>query len=107
MKPAQHALARRALVIADEAVTGFRETHQPRGDTVFAEWTCAGAVGRCHGEFKLTGGTGRFKGITGSSEFLVRSPLRVLAADVSNTRLLRVASGLAQLPRLSFEIPGQ
>ena len=77
------------------------------GDTVFAEWSCAGAVGRCHGEFTLAGGTGKFKGISGSSAFLVRSPLRALAVDMSSSTVLRVGSGLAVLPRLSYEIPAQ
>lgn len=77
------------------------------GDTVFAEWSCAGAVGRCHGVFTLAGGTGKFKGISGSSEFLVRSPLRALAVDTSSSTVVRVGSGLAVLPKLSYEIPAQ
>jgi len=77
------------------------------GDTIFAEWTCAGAVGRCHGEFTLTGGTGRFEGIKGSSEFLLRSPLRALASDISSATVLRVTAGLAVLPKLTYEVPAK
>jgi hypothetical protein len=77
------------------------------GDTIFAEWTCAGVTGRCRGEFRLTGGTGKFEGITGSSEFLVRSPLRALATDMSSGTVLRVASGLAVLPKLTYEVPAK
>jgi hypothetical protein len=43
------------------------------GDTIFAEWTCAGTSGRCHGKFTLSGGT----------------------------------SGLAVLPKLSYEVPAK
>jgi hypothetical protein len=77
------------------------------GDTIFAEWTCAGAVGRCQGQFTLAGGTGKFEGIKGSSELLVRSPLRALATDMSSGTVLRVASGLAVLPKLTYEIPAK
>ncbi len=77
------------------------------GDTIFAEWTCAGAVGRCHGKFTLTGGTGKFEGIKGASDFLVRSPLRALATDISSGTVLRVASGLAVLPKLTYEVPAK
>ena len=74
-------------------------------DTVYAEWTCAGLVGGCQGDFTLTGGTGRFQGITGSSELLVRSPLQALVADMASGSALRVASGLALLPKLRYRIP--
>ena len=77
------------------------------GDTVYAELTCAGAIGQCRGTFTLTGGTGRFEGITGSSELVVRSPLQALVADMSDGRVMRVASGLAQLTDLNYEIPAQ
>ncbi len=74
-------------------------------DTVFAEWTCAGQVGGCKGEFKLTGGTGQFEGITGLSKFIVRSPLHALVAGMSGGNAMHVASGLAVLPELIYEIP--
>ena len=38
----------------------------------FAEWTCEGKVGACKGTFTLTGGTGKYAGVTGSSEMIVR-----------------------------------
>ena len=51
--------------------------------------------------------TGKFKGIKGSSEFLVRSPLRALAIDMASGAALRVASGLAVLPKLTYELPSK
>ncbi len=77
------------------------------GDTVYAKWTCSGEPGQCRGTFTLTGGTGRFEGITGSSQLAVRSPLRALVADMSDGRVMRVASGLAQLTELKYEIPAK
>ena len=35
-------------------------------DTALAELTCSGMEGYCVGEFKLTGGTGKYSGISGS-----------------------------------------
>jgi len=74
-------------------------------DTVYAQWTCIGQVGACRGEFKLTGGTGQFKGVTGLSTFIVRSPLHALVAGMSGGNIVRVASGIAVLPELKYEIP--
>jgi len=77
------------------------------GDTVFAEWSCSGQVGGCKGTFKLTGGSGQFKGVTGSSKLVVRSPLSVLAGDMASGSMIRVASGIAILPELKYNMPGK
>jgi len=74
-------------------------------DSIFAEFNCSGKVGGCAGEFRLTGGTGRFKGITGSSKLVIRSPLNAIATDMANGAIVRAGSGLAQLPELKFSIP--
>jgi len=76
-------------------------------DSVFADFTCSGQVGGCKGEFRLTGGTGRFKGITGSSKLVIRSPLRALSVDMANGAIVRTGSGLARLPELKFSIPNK
>jgi hypothetical protein len=46
------------------------------GAQIFAELNCTGVymVG-CTGEAKITGGTGRFKGVTGGGKFTMRSDL--------------------------------
>ncbi|UCC55487.1 MAG: hypothetical protein JSU75_08950 [Gammaproteobacteria bacterium] len=74
-------------------------------DTVFAEWTCEGKVGACKGSFILTGGTGKFEGVTGSSEFTVRSVLSTVVAGMSSGSVVRAASGLAILPKLTYTLP--
>ncbi len=74
-------------------------------DAVFAEFTCSGQVGGCKGEFRLTGGTGRFKGVTGSSKLVIRSPLSEIAMDMANGAIVRTGSGLARLPELKFTLP--
>ena len=74
-------------------------------DAVFAELTCEGTAGLCSGEFKLTGGTGQFAGISGSGKMTVRSPVHALAADLSDGTVLHLSSGILQLPKLEFRLP--
>jgi hypothetical protein len=74
-------------------------------DAVFAELTCSGMRGYCSGEFKLTGGTGRFSGISGSSRMTVRSPVHALARDLSDGTVLQIAAGILQLPELKITLP--
>jgi len=74
-------------------------------DAVFAELTCRGMQGYCSGEFKLTGGTGRFSGISGSSRMTVRSPVHALARDLSDGSVLQIAAGILQLPELKITLP--
>jgi len=74
-------------------------------DAVFAEITCDGRAGICRGELKLTGGTGRFVGISGSGKMIVRSPVHALAADLSDGTVLHVATGILQLPELKITLP--
>ena len=74
-------------------------------DSVFAELTCKGIAGLCSGEFKLTGGTGRFAGISGSGAMTVRSPIHALAADLSEGTIIHVAAGILQIPKLKYRLP--
>jgi len=74
-------------------------------DVVFAELECKGVAGMCKGEFTLTGGTGRFAGISGSGKMTVRSPVHALAADVSEGTLIHAAAGILQIPNLEVRLP--
>jgi hypothetical protein len=73
-------------------------------DTVYAEWECAGELGACKGTFTLTGGTGRFKGVTGSSKLIVRSVMSQLVVGMGDGSIVREASGLAVLPELKITL---
>jgi hypothetical protein len=75
--------------------------------TVYAEWTCKGKVGGCTGDFKITNGTGGLEGITGSSKLVIRSPLNVLVADMSDGSVVRAATGIAILPELKYQVPAK
>ncbi|MCZ6830325.1 MAG: hypothetical protein O7F73_12205 [Gammaproteobacteria bacterium] len=78
---------------------------QSPDDAVFAEFECDGRVGSCKGEFRLTEGTGIFKGIRGSSRLIIRSPLGHMVQGLSNGSEVGVSSAVAILPDLSYTIP--
>ena len=43
---------------------------------IYGRWTCTGVVTKgCRGRFTITGGTGRFAGVSGESEIAVRTSL--------------------------------
>ncbi len=74
-------------------------------DTVFAEISCEGIAGLCRGEFTITGGTGRFDGVSGSGRMTVRSPVHALAKDLSDGTVIHAAAGILQIPKLKIELP--
>jgi hypothetical protein len=74
-------------------------------DTVFAEISCHGMAGLCEGKFTLTGGTGRFAGVSGSGKMTARSPVHALAADLTDGTLIHAAAGLLQMPALKVNFP--
>ena len=56
------------------------------GAQAFGQLKCAGFVlVGCGGEFKFTGGTGRFEGIAGSGPVMVRSSTRISIENVKGT----------------------
>jgi hypothetical protein len=44
-------------------------------DVIYSAWKCTGVQGACEGEFTLTGGTGKFAGMTGGGKLMVRAAL--------------------------------
>ncbi len=75
------------------------------GDVVYATWSCHGEVGICQGDFKLTGGTGQYEGVTGSSKLMVRTSINTLIVGMSSGSVIREATGIAILPKLTYTIP--
>ena len=99
---------RREISIADGKVeaSGRCIIRGADGGTVFAKFSCSGSPGACAGRFMLTGGTGKFKGITGEGDMLVRTVLSQMAADLQSGATISGAAGLAIWPNLSYKIPG-
>jgi hypothetical protein len=76
------------------------------GDRVYATWRCAGEHSDgCMGTFTLHGGTGKFQGITGNSNFQIRSDMLTYVADLSKESVEGSASGVAVWPALTYKIP--
>ena len=74
-------------------------------DSVIAKLSCHGTQGYCIGEFELTGGTGRFSGINGSSKMISRAPVQALARNLSGENESQVTVGILQLPELTITSP--
>ncbi len=87
------------------SATGNCEIIVSPEDTVYAEITCEGIAGLCNGVFKLTGGTGRFAGVSGSGQMTVRSPIHALAANLTEGTLIHAAAGILQIPKLTVNLP--
>jgi len=79
---------------------------QSTDDTISAEFECSGELGACKGTFRLTGGTGKFTDIIGSSSMILRSPLRHLAINMQTEDQLVVRHGVIVLPNLSYRLTG-
>ena len=75
------------------------------GAQISAQLKCAGffLIG-CAGEFKLTGGTGRFEGIAGSGPVTVRSSTRIFVETVKGT-LDAKADGIMFWRQLRYTLP--
>lgn len=75
------------------------------GDRIFAEYTCTGDAEGCRGPFKITGGMGKFAGITGGGEMISRIQVRetTMVSGVETTHQL--GEGVAVWPKLTYRIP--
>jgi hypothetical protein len=77
------------------------------GELIYSTWKCAGVQGVCEGELTLTGGTGKFAGITGGGKMAVRAALSQTALSLSSGGVVKGAAGLAVWPALKYTIPAK
>ena len=77
-----------------------------KGSRVFAKWDCEGVhtIG-CKGNFELVGGTNEYSGISGKSEFVIRSALRNLVIDALRGEATEAFLGLAVWKNFTYRIP--
>lgn len=75
------------------------------GDRVFADYTCQGDMEGCRGPFTLTGGTGRFQGITGEGEMISRIQARNILVVEGFESARQHGEGIAIWPKLTYSIP--
>lgn len=75
------------------------------GAQLFAELSCSGfhLLG-CDGEFKLTGGSGRFEGITGGGPVTIRSELREISVS-SESGASEQGRGIIYWSALHYTLP--
>jgi hypothetical protein len=75
------------------------------GARVYAELSCTGVqhVG-CNGDFKITGGTARFKGISGGGPVNIRSNVQDMAMGAGNI-VEAAAAGIILWPKLTYKLP--
>ena len=77
-------------------------------DVVYSTLTCTGGHGSCEGQLVLTGGTGKFAGITGGGKLTVRAALTETAASLSTSGgLVSGATGVTVWPELKYTIPAR
>jgi hypothetical protein len=77
------------------------------GAQLFADFSCRGVrmVG-CHGDFTFTGGTERFKGITGGGPVTIRSSVDEMKPG-SGGAIDGVAAGIIFWPKLTYKLAAQ
>jgi hypothetical protein len=77
------------------------------GAQLFADFSCRGVrmVG-CHGDFTFTGGTERFKGITGGGPVTIRSSVDEIKAGTGGA-IDGVAAGIIFWPKLTYKLAAQ
>jgi hypothetical protein len=76
------------------------------GDRVYATWNCTGVhLAGCKGTFTLVGGTGKFKDITGSGDFQIRSEVVEYASKIQGDSVEAAAIGVAEWPALKYKLP--
>ena len=99
-------------VAPDYTAEGYCTIARAEEHKVYARWTCTGTVLQgCRGRLTLTGGTGRFAGISGDGDLQVRVVLREFsdtsgAAPGSGIGVARqIGTGLVILPSLRYRLP--
>jgi hypothetical protein len=77
------------------------------GARVYADFSCNGVrmVG-CTGDFTFTGGTGRFKDVSGGGPVNIRSSVEDMAAGGGNI-IEGVAAGIIVWPKLTYKLAAQ
>jgi hypothetical protein len=75
------------------------------GERVYAEFSCTGDLEGCRGPFTITGGTGKFTGITGDGEMISKIQVRQLLVVEGFESARQHGEGVAVWPRITYSIP--
>jgi hypothetical protein len=74
---------------------------------VFAKWTCYGTPINCKGAFTFTGGTGKFKGISGINEFYVKTDVLAFQKTGEPGMVKKAGAGEAVWPEITYQLPSK
>lgn len=75
------------------------------GERVYADFSCSGDLEGCKGPFLITGGTGKFTGITGEGEMISRIQARAITVVEGFESARQQGEGVAIWPRITYSIP--
>ena len=75
------------------------------GNRIYGRFTCKGDLEGCRGPFTITGGTGKFTGITGEGEMISQIQVRQLTVVTGYQTAEQVGEGVAVWPSLTYKIP--
>jgi hypothetical protein len=76
------------------------------GDRVYAGWSCTGThLEGCAGPFTISGGTGKFRSVSGESRFLVRSTIAEYIASIPDGGVTANFAGQAVWSALQYTTP--
>jgi hypothetical protein len=85
--------------------TGHCIITNTEGERVFAKFSCTGDLEGCQGPFTITGGTGKFTGITGEGEMISKMQTRQLLVVEGFESARQHGEGIATWPRITYSIP--
>lgn len=71
----------------------------------YATLTASGKIGEMKGSFVITGGEGKWKGISGEGDIFIRTVMGKLAINKQTGETVRSALGLAIWPELKVRLP--
>lgn len=75
------------------------------GERVYADFSCTGDFEGCKGPFTLTGGTGKFTGISGEGEMISKIQARAITVVEGFESARQQGEGVAIWPRITYSIP--
>ena len=76
------------------------------GDRIYAGWSCSGKhLDGCGGPFNVSGGTGKFRSVSGESTFVVRSAVAEYVVSIPEGGVTANFTGQAAWSALRYNTP--
>jgi len=93
------------LTSGEQQATAHCQFVAQDGSSIFADLSCSGIhlVG-CNGPMEITGGTGRFAGVTGGGESIIRGNFREIRVEPGKP-VTETVTGILYWPELTYSLP--